>query len=607
MLSFQGFKQDKPLNEQIEELMDHLDYEHDSEDEGIEDYSIGGYHPVHIKGVLLNRYVVMQKGWFFYCMVGLRFSTYFCGFKIQKSASQYLEAAYDEVIVILGRNSIKNYLELYISQFGFNHLKNIMQMFRLSYVYQKQGRTSFNRDDTHKVYLLNFFLYKRPYGHHCCMVFEILGCFMDIVRSVAKQILIGLDYLHRILEVIHTYLKPENVLICLSDEEIKDIVENGQIQNHIYRQMLGIVEEITVVDDNNTVQKQEEDNLNTQSTNLTKTQKRKLLRKKNNNKNNQMNLLINILNIQNLKGLNQQKNCFNKKKISLAQQQKLLENFHQKIADLGNACWIHHHFSNLIQTRQYRSPEVLLGIKQNSIADIWSLACMIFEILTGEFLFEPRQSSNFSKNEVHLTQIQEILGKFPLEHYTRGFKAKQRSDKKVSITKLLEFIQYTTVNVLYNLWNKAIVQVFFYKNLINSNLFITYSVTDYYPFKLEEAQSFASFMIIQIFELSNVPEYRITAQEVLKRELCSNNLDDSHRLALLKKYIDSIFAFQNFRNIIPISGLLKAKTDQQIRYKMNEEEFKMYIKLKRENEEKEQSDQNIEGIQLSLLLKNRIV
>jgi serine/threonine-protein kinase SRPK3 len=27
--------------------------------------------------------------------------------------------------------------------------------------------------------------------------------------------------------VIHTDLKPENVLLCLSDEEIKDIVENG--------------------------------------------------------------------------------------------------------------------------------------------------------------------------------------------------------------------------------------------------------------------------------------------------------------------------------------------------------------------------------------------
>ena len=36
-----------------------------------------------------------------------------------------------------------------------------------------------------------------------------------------------------------------------------------------------------------------------------------------------------------------------------------------KIADLGNACWKHHHFSTLIQTRQYRSPEVILGQTYN--------------------------------------------------------------------------------------------------------------------------------------------------------------------------------------------------------------------------------------------------
>merc|ERR1719428_1852530 len=32
-----------------------------------------------------------------------------------------------------------------------------------------------------------------------------------------------------------------------------------------------------------------------------------------------------------------------------------------KIADLGNACWVHHHYTEEIQTRQYRSLEVLLG------------------------------------------------------------------------------------------------------------------------------------------------------------------------------------------------------------------------------------------------------
>ena len=48
-----------------------------------------------------------------------------------------------------------------------------------------------------------------------------------------------------------------------------------------------------------------------------------------------------------------------------------------KIADLGNACWTSHHFTNDIQTRQYRSPEVILGSKWGASTDVWSMAAMV--------------------------------------------------------------------------------------------------------------------------------------------------------------------------------------------------------------------------------------
>jgi serine/threonine-protein kinase SRPK3 len=38
---------------------------------------------------------------------------------------------------------------------------------------------------------------------------------------------------------------------------------------------------------------------------------------------------------------------------------------------------------------------------------MWSLACMTFEMLTGELLFNPRKDNNdsFGKNDDHLAQM----------------------------------------------------------------------------------------------------------------------------------------------------------------------------------------------------------
>uniref|UniRef100_H2YVF7 non-specific serine/threonine protein kinase n=1 Tax=Ciona savignyi TaxID=51511 RepID=H2YVF7_CIOSA len=84
-----------------------------------------------------------------------------------------------------------------------------------------------------------------------------------------------------------------------------------------------------------------------------------------------------------------------------------------KIADLGNACWVNKHFTEDIQTRQYRSIEVLLGAGYGPPADLWSTACMTFELVTGDYLFEPHSGEDYSRDEDHLALIIELLGYIP--------------------------------------------------------------------------------------------------------------------------------------------------------------------------------------------------
>ena len=84
------------------------------------------------------------------------------------------------------------------------------------------------------------------------------------------------------------------------------------------------------------------------------------------------------------------------------------------------------HFTEDIQTRQYRSLEVILGSGYDTSADIWSVACMAFELATGDYLFEPHSGEDYSRDEDHIAHIIELLGPVPIEiahsgRYSREF------------------------------------------------------------------------------------------------------------------------------------------------------------------------------------------
>lgn len=123
----------------------------------------------------------------------------------------------------------------------------------------------------------------------------------------------------------------------------------------------------------------------------------------------------------------------------------------------GSCCWLcvstsqHYHFTDDIQTRQYRSIEVLLGVPYTYSADIWSTACLAFELATGDYLFDPHSGENYSRDEDHLAHIIELLGTIPTSLIMRG---------KLGL-------KYFTS---YGLWRQFVM----WKNIFSPILFLTF-------------------------------------------------------------------------------------------------------------------------------------
>ncbi|XP_016959407.1 SRSF protein kinase 1 isoform X2 [Drosophila biarmipes] len=123
-------------------------------------------------------------------------------------------------------------------------------------------------------------------------------------------------------------------------------------------------------------------------------------------------------------------------------------NVRVKIADLGNACYDYHHFTEDIQTRQYRSIEVLLGAPYNYTADIWSTACLAFELATGDYLFDPHAGESYSRDEDHLAHIVELLGSIPQSVILRGKHGLKYFTSYGSLRNITKLKPWSLMNVL---------------------------------------------------------------------------------------------------------------------------------------------------------------
>lgn len=419
---------------------DGKDKSDNEEQEDPKDYCKGGYHHVNIGDVYHERYKVLRKvGWGHFSTVWLSWDIKkprYVALKVVKSAKHYTETAVDEIKLLRAvRESCPD------------------DPYRLK-----------------TVQLYDDFKIHGPNGSHICMAFEVLGnnllklitksnyrgIPLENVRIIVKQCLEGLDYLHRKCKIIHTDVKPENILLCVDEQHIKKLADEAQdwIKNGIKPHESAVSAMLN--------RKTEEK----ESTKMSKNKKKKLKKKE---KMNQMKLLNTINQGENesskpeingdksldvsprlSSGMDVESPSTSKKtddsndhqapvdktnQSSNEKQQGIIGETKQndekvsnkspvkdimdeselrvKIADLGNACWTNHHFTEDIQTRQYRSLEVIIGAKYDTSADIWSLACMAFELATGDYLFEPHSGDNYSRDEDHIAHISELLGPIP--------------------------------------------------------------------------------------------------------------------------------------------------------------------------------------------------
>lgn len=94
-----------------------------------------------------------------------------------------------------------------------------------------------------------------------------------------------------------------------------------------------------------------------------------------------------------------------------------------KIVDFGSSCQLGQRIYQYIQSRFYRSPEVLLGIPYDLAIDMWSLGCILVEMHAGEPLFS-------GANEVdQMNKIVEVLGMPPDHLLDQAHKTRKFFDK----------------------------------------------------------------------------------------------------------------------------------------------------------------------------------
>lgn len=120
-----------------------------------------------------------------------------------------------------------------------------------------------------------------------------------------------------------------------------------------------------------------------------------------------------------------------------------------KLCDFGNCCLRDQHIINNIQSRYYRSPEVIINNDYDISSDIWSLGCILYELITGDYLFDVAAGKNeLDRNRKHIALMFEVLGKMPKNISMSCKYSEQLFDSKGRVLKYKKDINYTSIEEL---------------------------------------------------------------------------------------------------------------------------------------------------------------
>jgi len=289
-----------------------------------------------------------------------------------------------------------------------------------------------SRSSPFVVKMTDHFWHTGPNGRHKCMTFEVMGenllalvkhydyngIPLDLCRRLSRHTLKGLEYIHA-CGVIHTDVKLENVLI--SRHDMTALLQEASQAHLAFSEQKGKLES------------------------LSKSQKKRL-KKKNKKAAEAADAKASDgedaekepaaaeaapegdtkvqVNGKGTGGYSQPNGVEAPSEVAqpippVRQRERFstlkVEEAFAKLADFGNGIKVNHPVTNDIQTRQYRSPEVIIGATWDETADVWSAACMFFELATGDFLFDPKKEKGdeWDRDEDHLALIAELLGDLP--------------------------------------------------------------------------------------------------------------------------------------------------------------------------------------------------